>query len=84
MNKLKSNSHHEEYSFILQQLLPLFSGEHYKIVPALVLLALKLEGIVGYNLTKNDLNLIQTLGTSVLSSVPKKEEASIISDHFLR
>lgn len=76
--------HHDQYTCLLQQLLPMLNHERYKILPAAVLLALKLEGLIGHNMSEKDLSLVKTLGKSILDSKEKKEQLGIMSDLMLR
>ncbi len=74
---------HEQFTFILKRLLPMIGTRDTDIVLAEVLLTLKLEGIIGHDLTQEDLKLIHIIRDSVLECPEKKEEALIIAKSLL-
>ena len=65
----------EQYFELLKQVLPKVGTDERKIITAEVLLALKLEGIIGEDLSANDVKLIKTIKEAIFLTPQRKEEA---------
>ena len=77
-------SRHTRFVSILQQILPQIGKESEKIIHAQVMLALKLEGLIGKDLTQSDEQLIEVIKESILESEQKTEEALLMAKRVLK
>ncbi|MBT3260940.1 hypothetical protein HOC37_03140 [bacterium] len=77
-------SPHKRFQEILKNILPHIGTDEEKVIQAEVLLALKLEGIVGENLTKSDTKLIRIIKETILVDANKKEEALLVAERLRR
>ena len=48
------------------------------------MLALKLEGIIGKNLTKKDTDMINTIKESIMCSDEKKDSALLVAERIMK
>ena len=73
----------EQFYQLLKTVLPQIGTDERKIIVTEILLALKLEGIVGEDLSDKDVELIQTLKETVYLSPERKEEALRLAEVLL-
>ena len=62
----------KKYIQTLQQVLPHLGKDESKIVSALIILALKLEGVIGKDISEKDSKLIEILKSMVFNDKEKK------------
>ena len=80
----KQEALHHQFLLTLQQVLPHLGSDESKIISALIILALKLEGVVGKDLSKEDSTLIEILKGCVEGDPEKKEAALSIAKHLTK
>jgi len=80
---VKVSSTHERYVAILRQVLPHLGKDQDKIIHAQVMLALKLEGIIGKDLSKKDSKMVNIIKDAILSSDDKKENALLVAQRII-
>ena len=71
---------HQKFILTLQQVLPHLGKDETKIVSALIILALKLEGIIGKEISDQDSQLIEILKDCVFGDKEKHESALSIAE----
>ena len=64
-----------KYLAVLKNILPLLGSDEVKIVLAEVMVALKIEGIIGKSLSDNDSKMVNIIKESILKTPEKKKEA---------
>ncbi|MCP4051360.1 MAG: hypothetical protein GY730_11730 [bacterium] len=64
-----------EFRGIIKHLMPFLTGDESEIVLAEVMIALKLEGLLGTEVTKKDSRMISLIKESILIEPEKKTEA---------
>ena len=74
---------HKKFIETLQQVLPHLGKDESKIVSALIILALKLEGIIGKDISEKDTKLINILKEMVFKDDDKKESAIKIAERLM-
>ena len=75
---------HQKFIDTLQNVLPHLGKDESKIVSALIILALKLEGIIGKDISDNDTKLIEILKQMIFSNSEKKESAMKIAERLMK
>lgn len=75
---------HDKYTDILKQVLPYLGKDLDKIIFAQVMLALKLEGIIGKDLTPQDSKMIDIIKDAILSSDERTEAARLVAERILK
>ena len=75
---------HEQFVSTLKQVLPHLGTDESKIVSALIILALKLEGIIGKEISEKDSNLIDILRECVIGDEEKRDTALKIAQNLTR
>ena len=81
---------HENKNFIqkfietLQNVFPHLGKDESKIVSALIILALKLEGIIGKDISEKDSNLIEILKEMIIQNEEKKDSAIKIAERLMK
>ncbi|MBT5855489.1 hypothetical protein HOH87_02505 [bacterium] len=75
---------HTQYISILQKVLPHMGKDQHKIVSALVMLALKLDGIIGKDLSPRDTKMVNTIKESILSNDDRLESALMVAERILK
>ena len=75
---------HEKYVHILKQGLPHLGKDQDKIIYAQVMLALKLEGIIGKELTDEYSDMVDTIKNSILSDKERTESALLVAERILK
>ena len=68
----------------LQQVLPHLGKDESKIVSALIILALKLEGVIGKDISEKDSKLIEILKSMVFNDKEKKDSALKIAERLMK
>ena len=58
--------------------------DQHKIVSALVMLALKLDGIIGKDLSPRDTKMVNTIKESILSNDDRLESALMVAERILK
>ncbi len=66
---------HNLFKGILKNILPYLGSDEGKIVLTLVMVALKLEGIVGKELNHKETNMVNVIKDAILSEPSKKRQA---------
>ena len=64
----------------LQKVLPHLGKDESKIISSLIILALKLEGIIGKDLTDDDSKLIEILKSSIMNNDDQKNAALMLAE----
>jgi len=80
MNKNKALPNEKKYKTLLKQILPQLGEDQNKIILAEVMLALKQEGLIGKNLTKNDSYLINLIKETILNSPDEMKKALTLAN----
>ena len=80
----KKQELHKKFITTLQQVLPHLGKDESKIVSALIILALKLEGIIGKEISEKDSKLIEILKQLVINDDEKKSSVKKIADRLLK
>ena len=75
---------HEQIVSTLKQVLPHLGTDESKIVSALIILALKLEGIIGKEISEKDSNLIDILRECVIGDEEKRDTALKIAENLTK
>ena len=75
---------HKKFIETLQNVLPHLGKDESKIVSALIVLALKLEGIVGKDISDKDAKLIEVLKEMIINDDDKKDSAMKIADRLMK
>ena len=79
----KKQELHKKFIQTLQQVLPHLGKDESKIVSALIILALKLEGIIGKDISEKDTKLINLLKEMVFNDEAKKDSAIKIAERLI-
>ena len=74
---------HKKFIETLQRVLPHLGKDESKIVSALIILALKLEGIIGKDISEKDTKLINVLKALVFDDEEKKDSAIKIAERLM-
>lgn len=75
---------HKQFLDTLQEVLPHLGSDESKIISALIILALKLEGVVGKELSDADSELIELLKGCVEGMPERKDAALKIARHLAK
>ena len=78
-----TDARHQRYISILKQVLPHLGRDEDKIIYAQVMLALKLEGVIGKELSSKDSEMVNTIKESIMSSDERKDSALMVADRLL-
>ncbi len=73
---------HQKFITTLKQILPHLGKDETKIVSALIILALKLEGIIGKDISTKDTQLIEILKGCVFGDADKRDAAMAIAERL--
>ena len=84
----KSAENHEElasknYEELLKEILPQVSTDENKMILAQVLVALKLHGLIGKNISPHDSKMIQVVKDTIVNSPEKKRLAMLIAQQII-
>ncbi len=79
-----SAKNHEKYEQVLQSVLPYAGTDEEKIIQTEIILALKLEGLIGKELTNQDSFLIDMIKDYVMNSPEKKESALLVAKRLMK
>ena len=79
----KKQELHKKFIQTLQHVLPHLGKDESKIVSALIILALKLEGIIGKDISEKDTKLINLLKEMVFNDEDKKDSAIKIAERLM-
>ena len=75
---------HQKFIETLQNVLPHLGKDESKIVSALIILALKLEGIIGKDISEKDSKLIEILKEMIIQNEEKKDSAIKIAERLMK
>ena len=75
---------HSKFIETLQNVLPHLGKDESKIVSALIVLALKLEGIVGKDISEKDAKLIEILKEMIINDEDKRDSAIKIAERLMK
>ncbi len=78
-----AESKHDTYIRVLKSVLPHIQNDSTNIVSAQVLVALKLQGLVGEELRSQDVSMCEVLRDSILESPVKRREALQLAQGLL-
>lgn len=73
-----------KYETILRNILPLIGKDEVKIIFAQVLLALKLEGVVGRELGDKEVRMIEVIKDGIVQSEEQKQAALGLAKRLLK
>ena len=84
ISELLPNKQHLHKKFIttLQKVLPHLGKDESKIISALIILALKLEGIIGKDLSESDSKMIEILKDCIENDTDRKDSVMKIAERF--
>ena len=68
----------------MQNVLPHLGKDESKIVSALIILALKLEGVIGKDISEKDGKLIEILKQMIFKDSDKKDSAMKIAERLMK
>lgn len=74
----------EQFEGILKQILPHLGSDEVKIIVTQVMVALKLEGLLGKELSTRDKKMVNVIKDSILMEPGKKREALRLAQKLLR
>ena len=69
------NNESEKFKNVMQSIIPHMTGHPPKVILAQVMIALKVEGILGDSLTEQDITMIKVIKDSIMANPEKKAEA---------
>lgn len=75
---------HAKFIETLQNVLPHLGKDESKIISALIILALKLEGIIGKDISEKDAKLIEILKQMIFKDSDKKDSAIKIAERLIK
>ena len=75
---------HTKFISTLERVLPHLGKDESKIVSALIILALKLEGIIGKEISEKDSKLIEILKDCVIDDEEKRDSALKIAERLTK
>jgi len=73
----------DQFTTILERILPLISHDDEKIISAQVILGLRLEGILGTEITPENSHMIEIIKESIMSSDEKRESAILLAKRII-
>ena len=79
----RDNKKHILYRDILKNLLPYLGSDEGKIVLTEVMIALKIEGVIGTKLNTRDAKMVHTIKESILIEPEKKQQALKFAEQLL-
>ena len=79
INNLESN----QFIHILERILPHITHDEEKVISAQVILALRLEGVIGKDLSEADNLMIDVIKESIMVNPEKKESALLLHQKIL-
>lgn len=74
----------QQFEQILKDILPHLGSDEVKIIVTQVMVALKLEGLIGKELTSRDKKMVNVIKDSILMEPGKKREALRLAQKLLR
>jgi hypothetical protein len=80
----KKQQQYDRFVATIERVLPHLEDDDRKVVSTLILLALKLEGIVGKTLSEDDLKLVHALHDMVMKDDDQREAALNIIHNMKR
>ena len=78
----KNQALHQRFIDTLQKILPHLGKDESKVVSALIILALKLEGVIGKDLSEKDSKMIEILKDYIMNDDEKKDSVMKIAERF--
>jgi len=75
---------HEKFVSILKRVLPQLGQNTEKIIQAQVMLTLKIEGLIGKELSEDDMSLVQLIKDSILESEDKTQDALSVAQRIMK
>jgi hypothetical protein len=75
---------HKKFIQTLQKILPHLGKDESKIISALIILALKLEGIVGKELSEKDSKMIEILKNCIVEDDDKRDSALKLAERLTK
>ncbi|MBT5955058.1 hypothetical protein HOG98_10120 [bacterium] len=83
-NFLMRNPENElKFKSVLKNILPYIGTDEGKIILTEVMIALKIEGVIGKQLSKNDSKMVKIIKESILAVPTKKQEALSFAQNLL-
>ncbi len=78
-----SSEKHSIFKGVLRNILPYLGSDEGKIVLTEVMVALKLEGVIGKELSQRESKMVNTIKDSILQEPKKKRQALRIAQQLL-
>ena len=75
---------HQKFIETLQKILPHLGKDDSKIISALIILALKLEGVVGKELSEKDSKMIEILKNCIVEDDDKRDAALKLAERLTK
>lgn len=75
---------HAQYVALLKNVLPYIASDEGKVVLAQVMIALKVEGVIGKNLSGKQRKLVHIISDAILTEPTKKQEALRFAKRLLK
>lgn len=79
----KENKKHHAYIQVLKNLLPYLGSDETKIILTEVMIALKIEGLVGKSITPKENKMLHIIKDSILTEPDKKAQALTFAKRLL-
>jgi len=79
----KAPSNHSKYIEILKGILPYIQSDEAKVILAQVMIALKVEGVIGEELTPQSKKMVTVISRSIMDQPTKKKEALLFARKLL-
>lgn len=73
----------DQFTSILERILPLITHDEEKIISAQVILGLRLEGIIGTEITPENSHMIEMIKESIMASKEKRESAMLLAKRII-
>lgn len=83
MVKDKKHVVRDKFTGILKHLLPAIKEDREKVVYAQIMLALKLDGVIGEEISEKDERMIRTIQESIMSSQENTERALLVAERIM-
>lgn len=79
----RASSNHSKYVEILKGILPYIQSDEAKVILAQVMIALKVEGVIGEELTPQSKKMVTIISRSIMDQPTKKKEALLFARKLL-
>ncbi len=79
----KRQDKHDQFISILKTVLPYISSDEGKIILTQVMVALKVEGVIGQEMTPKTAKMVNVISESIMKQPSKKKEALKFANKLL-